>query len=201
MVNPRRPGYSSRATAKRPLAPHQFRDTPDGKSSTCGFEKAAVPARSDFRPGDGAARGPGAGCRRARRDGTAAAAPPAAATGRGRTDQPWVKLCNTDPASKKELCLIIQELRAETGQFIASATIRQITGDAKISFIAAVPPGMLLQPGLRVQVDEGKQFAVKYGICFPNACYAELEVDDDFIASMKSGNKLIITTLNQQGKG
>jgi invasion protein IalB len=132
----------------------------------------------------------------------AAAAPPAAAPGGAASDQPsWVKLCNTDPASKKELCLIIQELRAETGQFIASATIRQITGDPKISFIAAVPPGMLIQPGLRVQIDQGKQFPVKYGICFPNACYAELDVDDAFIASMKSGNQVIITTLSQQGKG
>jgi invasion protein IalB len=132
----------------------------------------------------------------------AAAPPPAAPGGAGPTpDQPWVKLCNTDPASKKELCLVIQELRAETGQFIASATIRQITGDTKISFIAAVPPGMLIQPGLRVQVDQGKQFPVKYGICFPNACYGELDIDDAFIASMKSGNQVIITTLSQQGKG
>jgi invasion protein IalB len=133
----------------------------------------------------------------------AAAAPPAPAPGGAGAapEQTWVKLCNTDPASKKELCLIIQELHAETGQFIASATIRQITGDTKISFIAAVPPGMLLQPGLRVQIDQGKQFPVKYGICFPNACYAELDVDDAFIASMKSGHQVIITTLSQQGKG
>ena len=202
-VNPRRPGYSSRATGKTSAGPLQFRDTPDAKSSTCGFEKAAVPARFDFRPGVGAARGPGAGCPRARRDGTGRGSPAGGSPGAGAaSDQPsWVKLCNTDPASKKELCLIIQELRAETGQFIASATIRQITGDPKISFIAAVPPGMLIQPGLRVQVDQGKQFPVKYGICFPNACYAELDVDDAFIASMKSGNQVIITTLSQQGKG
>ena len=73
-------------------------------------------------------------------------------------EAPWVKLCNADPNTKKELCLVIQELRADTGQFIASATIRQITGDPKRSFIAAVPPGMLLQPGLRAQIDAGKQY-------------------------------------------
>jgi invasion protein IalB len=113
----------------------------------------------------------------------------------------WVKLCNTDPASKKELCLTLQELRAETGQFIASATIRQLTGDDKVSFIAAVPPGMLIQPGLRVQIDSGKQYPVKYGICYPNACYGELDVDTDFIAALKKGKQLVLTTLNQQAKG
>jgi invasion protein IalB len=133
---------------------------------------------------------------------TPAAAPaPAAPAPAAGADSPWLKLCNTDPASKKELCLVIQELRAETGQFIASATIRQFTGDTKISFIAAVPPGMLIQPGLRAQIDTGKQFEMKYGICYPNACYAELEVNPDFIASLKNGKQLIITTLNQQAKG
>lgn len=127
-----------------------------------------------------------------------AAPPPETAPG----GQPaWVKLCNTDPASKKELCLTLQELRAETGQFIASATLRQITGDDKVSFIAAVPPGMLIQPGLRVQIDTGKQYPVKYGICYPNACYGELDVDADFVAALKRGKQLVLTTLNQQAKG
>jgi invasion protein IalB len=128
-----------------------------------------------------------------------AAAAPAAAAPAGPPS--WVKLCNTDPASKKELCLVIQELRAETGQFIASSTLRQITGDDKISFIAAVPPGMLIQPGLRAQIDTGKQYPIKYGICYPNACYGELDVDADFLASMRKGKQLILTTLNQQAKG
>ena len=60
--------------------------------------------------------------------------------GRARS-APWAKLCNTDPASGKELCLTIQEIRADTGQFIASATVRTIAGDAKKSLITAVPAG------------------------------------------------------------
>ena len=123
-----------------------------------------------------------------------AAAPPAG------PDSPWAKLCNADPATGKELCLTIQEIRADTGQFIASATIRTIAGDTKKSLIAAVPPGMLLQPGLRVQIDEGAQQEVKYGICFPNACYGELEINDEFIAKLKAGGKMTLTTLNQQAK-
>jgi invasion protein IalB len=115
-------------------------------------------------------------------------------------ESPWAKLCNADPASGKELCLVIQEIRADTGQFIASATIRTIAGDTKKSLIAAVPPGMLLQPGLRIQIDDGEQVEVKYGICFPNACYGELEVTDDSIGKLKAGGKLTLTTLNQQAK-
>lgn len=124
----------------------------------------------------------------------APAAPP------GGPESPWAKLCNTDPATGKELCLTIQEIRADTGQFIASATIRTIAGDTKKSLITAVPPGMLLQPGLRIQIDDQPQVEVKYGICFPNACYGELEVDDAFVTKLKAGGRLTLTTLNQQAK-
>lgn len=116
------------------------------------------------------------------------------------SESPWAKLCNTDPASGKELCLTIQEVRADTGQFIASATIRAIAGESKKSMIVAVPPGMLLQPGLRVQIDDGAQTEVTYGICFPNACYGELDVDDAFISKLKAGRQMTVTTLNQQAK-
>jgi invasion protein IalB len=112
----------------------------------------------------------------------------------------WAKLCNPDPATGKQLCLTIQEIRADTGQFIASATVRTIEGDAKKSLITAVPPGMLLQPGLRIQIDDGEQQEMKYGICFPNACYGELEINDDFITKLKAGGRLTLTTLNQQAK-
>jgi hypothetical protein len=59
---------------------------------------------------------------------------------------------------------------------------------------------MLLQPGLRVQIDDQPPTDVKYGICFPNACYAEVEVNDEFVTKLKAGGKLTITTLNQQAK-
>lgn len=127
------------------------------------------------------------------------AAPPAAPA--APVESAWTKLCNTDAATKKELCLVIQELKADNGQFVASATLRQVTGEDGISFIAAVPPGMLIQPGLRAQIDDGKQYELKYGICFPNACYAELPVNADFVKALKAGNRLTIITVTPEAKG
>jgi uncharacterized protein YicC (UPF0701 family) len=50
-------------------------------------------------------------------------------------------------------------------------------------------------------IDNGKPYDIKYGICFPNACYGELKVDQPFITALKGGKQLVIRTLNQQGKG
>lgn len=128
----------------------------------------------------------------------AAPANPAAGEERGA----WVKVCNKgEQTDNKELCLTSQELRTDDGRFVASAAIRELEGNEKKTFIMALPPGMLLQPGVRVQVDENAHIEGKYAICFPNACYAELPIDANFIAGLKRGNKLTVTALNQQGKG
>lgn len=112
----------------------------------------------------------------------------------------WIKICNTDPKAKKEVCIVNQELRTDNGQFLASVAIREIQGEARKVLLIAVPPGMLIQPGLRVQVDNGKQEQAKYSICFPNACYAEMVLTDAMISSYKKGGEIILTTLNQQAK-
>ena len=115
-------------------------------------------------------------------------------------ETPWIKVCNKDPKANKQVCLITQELRTSTGQFLSSVAVREIEGEARKTLLMAVPTGMLIQPGIRVQVDAGKQTEAKYGICFPNACYSELVIDNTFVASMKQGGKLIVTALNQQAK-
>lgn len=130
-----------------------------------------------------------------------AGAAPAAAAQAAPSPDGWVKLCGKDPKGTKEVCFVQRELRTDSGQFLASAGIRGVDGEARKILLVQTPVGMLIQPGMRVQVDKGKQDAAKYTICFPNACFAELPIDDAFVASLKKGNELILTTLNQAAKG
>ena len=129
----------------------------------------------------------------------AVSAGPAAAQQTG-TDTPWIKICSTDPQSKKTICLVTQELRTDNGQFLASVAFREISGDKNRTMLIAVPPGMLLQPGLRVAVDKNKPDVAKYTICFPNACYADMPAPDAAIAAIKKGTQLTLTVINQQAK-
>src|SRR5262245_19214375 len=41
---------------------------------------------------------------------------------------PWTKICNRDPQANKEVCLVAQDIRAETGQFLASVAVREVEG-------------------------------------------------------------------------
>jgi invasion protein IalB len=113
---------------------------------------------------------------------------------------PWTKICNRDPAVNKEVCLVAQDIRAETGQFLASVAVREVEGEPKKQFIVAVPPGMQLQPGMRVVIDKNEPLPARYSICFPNACYGDMDIDTKFIDVMKKGQALTVQAINQVGR-
>lgn len=110
----------------------------------------------------------------------------------------WKKLCGANPQSKQEVCAITRQLLATTGQVLAAATIQEADGKKKL--LVAVPPTMLLRPGMKVEIDGASEKALTYSICVPNLCFADLEIDDDYVASMKRGNNLVITTANQRNR-
>ena len=111
----------------------------------------------------------------------------------------WTKLCSKIKDSEKSICQILQRITTESGQFIASAAINEVKEDNKRNLIVSVPPGMLIKPGLAVQIDKNTQRKLEFSICFPNACFAELAVDDSIIAEMKAGNNVVISTRGQRG--
>jgi len=113
---------------------------------------------------------------------------------------PWTKICNKDPQANKEVCLIAQDIRAETGQFLASVAVREVEGEPKKQFIIAVPPGMQLQPGMRVVIDKNEPLPARYSICFPNACYGDMDIDAKFVDIMKKGQALTVQAINQVGR-
>jgi invasion protein IalB len=114
--------------------------------------------------------------------------------------QSWIKTCATDKALKKDLCVVTEEIRADSGTLIVSVALRQVVGDKKFTFLATVPLGMLLKPGLKVQVDGAAPVSLVYGICDVHACYGLGDVDDAFVSSMKGGKALALTTYSQQAK-
>src|SRR5262249_2148012 len=98
-------------------------------------------------------------------------------------------------------CVISQELRRSgSNQFVASATIRTISGEDKISFIAVVPLGMQLPAGMRVQIDSGKQNPIPYELCFANGCYGHMALNEDFIKALRNGKQLIVLALPSRSK-
>ena len=177
-------------------------------------KKPAAPAAAPAKPA--AAAAPAAAA--------PAAGAPAAAAPAGKQSA-WVKLCETaeqtvkdkdgkESVNKKNICLTHHErLDGNTGMVIVSAALREIEGNPKKQFMVMVPLGMALPPGLKAavytkemwdkaakneQIDEKllKPIDLKFSLCHPAGCTAEVEAADDLVASMKAGGGLMVLALN-----
>jgi invasion protein IalB len=120
----------------------------------------------------------------------------AAQTADAGTDS-WIKVCRTDEKAKKELCKTAYELRSTGGQFLASIAVVEASGEARKIVEFIMPTGLLLQPGLKVQVDQGKTDDAKFGMCAPDGCVAQLVGSDAYTASLKKGASLTVTAMGQ----
>jgi invasion protein IalB len=137
----------------------------------------------------------------------------------------WVKLCekatlqHKDKAGKdvkeeKNICLTHHErLDGNTGMVLVSAAIRQVEGNDKQQLMVMVPLGMAIQPGLRAavypkelwekaqkneKVDEKqlKPVELKYALCHPAGCTAEVEATKETVESLKTGGGLMVLAMN-----
>ena len=137
----------------------------------------------------------------------------------------WVKLCEKAPMVKKDkdgkdvkeeknLCLTHHErLDGNTGMVLVSAAIRQVEGQDKQSLMVMVPLGMAIPPGIRAAVYSKEQWAavqknekidektlkpieLKYSLCHPAGCTAEIEATKDILDQMAAGGGMMVLAMN-----
>jgi invasion protein IalB len=109
----------------------------------------------------------------------------------------WTKVCGKDQVANKEICYTTRDFVSDQGQPVLAVAIYDIKGDPNRIVRFLMPLGLLLQPGIRFGVDTAQPTPGRYAICFPNGCFAEATVKDDFINQMKKGANLSISVQNQ----
>ena len=112
----------------------------------------------------------------------------------------WTKVCGKDPAANKEICYTTRDFVSDQGQPVLAVAIYDVKGDANKIVRFLMPLGLLLQPGIRFGVDTAQPTGGRYAICFPNGCFAEAQVKDDFINAMRKGTNLNVSVQNQGGR-
>lgn len=109
----------------------------------------------------------------------------------------WTKVCGKDQTANKEICYTTRDFVSDQGQPVLAVAIYDVKGDANKIVRFLMPLGLLLQPGIRFGVDAAQPTPGRYAICFPNGCFAEAQVKDDFINAMKKGTTLSVSVQNQ----
>jgi invasion protein IalB len=137
----------------------------------------------------------------------------------------WVKLCDDEETQSRYVgksslgvCLTHHErLDGNSGNVLVSVAVRQIEGHDKQYFMVMVPPGMQLQPGMRVsmypkdqwelvqkneKVDETKLKTLKlnYTQCQSTGCTAESETTPELINELKTFGGMVIWAINASGQ-
>ncbi len=135
-----------------------------------------------------------------------------------KLNKPQTKPDDKPEVEEKKICLTHHErLDGNTGMVLVSAAIREVEGQDKKSLMIMVPLGMAIPPGVRAavyttdqwakaskneQIDEAslKPVNLKYSLCHPAGCTAEVEADASIIDQMKKGGGLMILALNAAAK-
>jgi len=112
----------------------------------------------------------------------------------------WTKVCGKDQAANKEICYTTRDFVSDQGQPVLAVAVYDVKGDPNKIVRFLMPLGLLLQPGIRFGVDTAQPTPGRYAICFPNGCFAEAQVKDDFINAMKKGTNLNISVQNQAAR-
>ena len=162
-------------------------------------------------PARPAAPAPGAPAAGAPAPGAPAQAPNAQAQGTGpmvvqvkaEPSQPeWTKVCGKDQGTNAEICYTTRDFVSDQGQPVLAVALYDVKGGQQPQKVVRflMPLGLLLQPGIRFTVDQGQATPGRYAVCFPNGCFAEAQVKDDFIAALKKGANLNVSVQNQGGR-
>ena len=100
----------------------------------------------------------------------------------------WQMRCETPAGATTEQCALVQNVVAEDRPNITLVIIVLKTADGKGRLLRVVAPlGILLPSGLGLKIDETDIGRAGFVRCLATGCVAEVVMDDNLIAQLKSG--------------
>ena len=116
----------------------------------------------------------------------------------------WQIRCDTPPGAQSEQCALIQSVVAEDRSNAGLTVIVLKTADQKNRLMRVVAPlGVLLPSGLGLKIDKTDVGRAGFVRCLPNGCVAEVQMDDNLVKQLRSGQSatFIIFQTPEEGIG
>ncbi|MCB9973085.1 MAG: invasion associated locus B family protein [Rhodospirillales bacterium] len=121
----------------------------------------------------------------------------AGAAGDAKPVEPWGKRCSEETKH----CEIVQRLTVqETGKRFAEFAIGYPDDADGARGVVILPLGVLLEPGVRMQIDDGQVYQFTFRYCGAGGCVAVIRLSDALIAEMKKGNAATIQFMSAKGQ-
>ncbi|VEJ45378.1 invasion associated locus B family protein [Bartonella vinsonii] len=112
--------------------------------------------------------------------------------------QGWYKVCSKQ--HDVNVCNTMNTVLSDTGQPLTAFNLVEIKGKQNEKRIGIqVPTGRFLPEGVHIQIGDNFSKKIPYVICNGPSCIANDVLDDKLITAMKSGSKMVVTTINYRG--
>lgn len=138
-------------------------------------------------------------------DAVVAVAPPSAGEPPVRsTHGDWQIRCDTPAGAQDEQCVLMQFVTAEDRDNVGLTVIILKTADKQARIMRVLAPlGVLLPSGLGLKIDTEDMGKAGFVRCLPNGCVAEVILEDQLLANLRSGSTatFIIFQTPEEGIG
>jgi len=99
----------------------------------------------------------------------------------------WQLVCKRPEGAKSDLCALVQDVTSESNPNIGLSVQFQKSADGEKVLRVFAPLGVLLPPGLGLQIDDDKVGHAPFVRCQVVGCVAQVTLDKDLIAKFKAG--------------
>tara|TARA_B100000780_G_scaffold278446_1_gene252018 strand:+ start:160 stop:711 length:552 start_codon:yes stop_codon:yes gene_type:complete len=129
----------------------------------------------------------------------------AGAAGAAGLKTAWAVRCNDEASLKAEnkrgKCEMYQRQdMKDSGQRVIEFAIGYPAEQNNARGIFILPMGILLQPGVKLSIDDGKPLAFQVRYCLPNGCYAYVSLNDDLMDRLSKGNQATVEVIKTDGQ-
>ena len=114
----------------------------------------------------------------------------------------WDLRCDTPPGAQTQQCFITQFVTAEDRENVGLSIVVMKTADKQARILRVLAPlGVLLPRGLGLRIDEADLGTTGFVSCLPNACVAEVLMDDTLVGQLRSGGKAMFVIFQTPEEG
>jgi invasion protein IalB len=118
--------------------------------------------------------------------------------------QDWIKECETvkgPDGQEIELCQISQTLtNTEINQPMMKVAVGYVPDKTEAVMVVTLPLGVILPPGIQLEVGDGKAARVPINTCLPSGCQAGVQLDKEFTERLKKGKTLEVSFAAPNGQ-
>lgn len=116
------------------------------------------------------------------------------------TSKNWNIVCVAAGRTDAPSCTMEQQIIVrETGRRLARLTIKTTNAAEGFgSILVQVPLGLSIVDNLSLQVDQAEVITIPIQTCDANGCYGGHAVDEQLLAALRAGNRLVLSFFDMQ---